>query len=84
MKKIEREDAQARELTRYYTGRPCKHGHVAERYTQNGMCVECQRGINSEWHKTVTKPGRKLANPKARREREALYMKAHARTIKGV
>jgi hypothetical protein len=27
--------------TRYNTGVPCKHGHVADRYVSNGGCVEC-------------------------------------------
>jgi hypothetical protein len=27
--------------TRYFTGRPCKHGHIAERFTTSGGCVEC-------------------------------------------
>ena len=27
----------------YFTGRPCKYGHVAARYTVNGDCVECAR-----------------------------------------
>lgn len=26
---------------RYVTGNPCKHGHVAERFTSSGGCVEC-------------------------------------------
>jgi hypothetical protein len=25
----------------YFTGKPCKHGHVAYRYTQSGTCSEC-------------------------------------------
>lgn len=25
----------------YYTGRPCKRGHLALRRTQNGDCVQC-------------------------------------------
>jgi len=25
----------------YYTGRPCKRGHIANRYTHGGSCVEC-------------------------------------------
>lgn len=28
---------------RYSTGRPCKHGHVAERYASTGHCVACIR-----------------------------------------
>lgn len=38
---IDRKDAAARELVRYFTGKPCIAGHVAERYTRNGGCVEC-------------------------------------------
>jgi 5-methylcytosine-specific restriction endonuclease McrA len=34
---------QAREsgLKRYFTGNPCKHGHVAERFVSSGGCVAC-------------------------------------------
>jgi len=28
-------------LTRYFTGKPCKHGHIAERSTINRSCIEC-------------------------------------------
>ncbi len=28
-------------LSRYYTGKPCKYGHVAERYARNRNCVVC-------------------------------------------
>lgn len=27
--------------THYYTGRPCKHGHVAKRFTSSGYCIAC-------------------------------------------
>ena len=33
---------------RYFDGKPCPHGHVAERYTLNGYCVDCQRQRNRE------------------------------------
>jgi len=29
--------------TVYYTGKPCKNGHVVQRYTSNGACLECVR-----------------------------------------
>jgi hypothetical protein len=41
-KQIKRSTAIASGAMRYYTGKPCKHGHKAERWTLNGMCVECQ------------------------------------------
>ena len=40
---ISRKEAKARGLTRYFTGKPCKHGHIAERDTGAGRCVECNR-----------------------------------------
>lgn len=36
-------DARLLGLVRYYTGKPCKHGHVCERMTVNGDCVQCAR-----------------------------------------
>lgn len=27
--------------TRYFTGKPCANGHVAERIVSNGRCIEC-------------------------------------------
>lgn len=33
-------------LTRYFTGKPCKNGHVAERY-MNRQCVECRTEVES-------------------------------------
>lgn len=43
--------AQARErgLTTYYTGKPCKHGHVDERLTVNGTCCTCNRLNVAKW-----------------------------------
>ena len=40
MEIISRKEAQQRGLPRYYTGKPCKHGHICERYAV-GSCVEC-------------------------------------------
>lgn len=35
-------EARALGLKRYFSGLPCKLGHVAERYAKNGQCLECQ------------------------------------------
>jgi hypothetical protein len=37
-----RKEALEQGSTRYFTGEPCGRGHVAERYTARGNCVECQ------------------------------------------
>lgn len=38
---INRNEAHAAMLKRYFTGIPCKLGHVAERYVSTGGCTEC-------------------------------------------
>jgi hypothetical protein len=46
-----RSEAKASGATHYYTGEPCKHGHIALRKTK-GACVEC---IKIEWEKSYAK-----------------------------
>src|ERR1017187_2586575 len=38
-----REEARNRKLPRYYTGVQCIYGHMSERWTANGQCIECKR-----------------------------------------
>ncbi len=45
---ITRAEAIAQGLDRYYTGKPCKYGHVDQRYLSNGECVECQQERNNK------------------------------------
>lgn len=40
---ITRKAAREAGLKRYFTGGPCKHGHIAERLEINGSCCECAR-----------------------------------------
>ena len=39
---VNRAEAKEKGLSRYFTGKPCKHGHVSERYVHGG-CIECGR-----------------------------------------
>lgn len=56
--------AKAAGETRYFSGRQCNNGHMAERYTSSGTCVICWPG-GSEWIKN---------NP----ERSAAYRETHS------
>jgi hypothetical protein len=38
---ISRKAAHAAGLKRFYTGKPCIQGHLGERYTSSGNCIEC-------------------------------------------
>lgn len=42
---IRRKVARAQGLMRYFTGKPCKNGHVDERQVSNGVCVSCFKDI---------------------------------------
>ena len=59
-----REEAKATGATHYFTGKPCKHGHIALRKTK-GSCVEC---IKIEWEKDNE---RRKALPKSEAAKEA-------------
>lgn len=36
-----RREARALGVPHYYTGKPCKRGHMAKRHVNNGTCMEC-------------------------------------------
>lgn len=40
---ISREEAIAKQLTRYYTGQKCSNGHLAERIVSTRTCIVCHR-----------------------------------------
>ena len=42
---MERAEAIRLGLKKYATGRPCKHGHNVERYTESGACVSCVKNL---------------------------------------
>lgn len=49
MKILSRAKAKQAELPRYFTGEPCKYGHVAERMTSNRHCVACLLPRSGQW-----------------------------------
>ena len=46
---ISRKEARKAGLKRYFTGRLCKRGHIAQRQISNGCCVICQQQKTKEW-----------------------------------
>jgi hypothetical protein len=44
-----RAEAKASGLKKYNTGKPCIHGHMADRYTGTGHCVECDISRSSKF-----------------------------------
>lgn len=38
---ISRQEAASQGLVTYFTGQPCKNGHIARRYVTNTACLDC-------------------------------------------
>jgi hypothetical protein len=49
---ITREEARAKGLKRYFTGKVCPKGHVGERYVRDARCVECSYIAAAAWRST--------------------------------
>lgn len=56
MELIDRKTALNKGLARYFTGQPCKRGHVAERKVGNGCCTECAKQLTRNWRTNGSKP----------------------------
>jgi dsDNA-specific endonuclease/ATPase MutS2 len=84
----ERAEAISKGAKKYFTGRACKSGHVAERRTSNGNCVVCEAEKHRRWAesnpekmkqvlvKSQTKHGEK------RRQKAAEYRAKNPETIR--
>jgi len=49
VKIISRKQAKEKSLKRYFTGKLCKYGHIAERQTSNGRCLICAKENMKLW-----------------------------------
>jgi hypothetical protein len=68
---IGRDEARALGLKRFFTGKPCKHGHVAERGVSNPGCMECSRGRRREWRSVNLEKAKERERESARKHRAA-------------
>lgn len=57
-------------LSRYFTGTPCKRGHVAERFASTASCIECMRGHFSKWREKNAEADRKASREWQKNNRE--------------
>ena len=79
MEIVTRAEAIERGLKRYFTGRPCKHGHIAERFVKGCLCYGCTDANAKRWI-AQNKPRKDAVDAAYRAEhREALRDKANAR-----
>jgi hypothetical protein len=72
MNLISRQDAKTQGAVRYFSGRTCSKGHVAQRYTSCYSCVVCRAEAERAWW---------LAHPKQRRDKaKRIYRKNPGRS----
>ena len=77
---ISREEAAECGLFRFYTGKSCRAGHVAERYVGNRQCVVCnaEKTRLRERRKGLLDPSYRMFRNVQRRSRQALLGRASA------
>jgi hypothetical protein len=68
---VTRQQALSEGLPKYYTGRPCRHGHTAERYTNGGLCIICAKAQAYRWQKLNPEKAKESCRRSERRYREA-------------
>ena len=81
---ITRKEAKRDNLKKYYTGKPCKRGHLSERHTDSGTCIECRSLKEQDYSKNyyakhrVEVIARSKAYADENKEKRAQYLKAYA------
>jgi hypothetical protein len=78
-----RKQAMVLGLQHYFTGEPCRHGHIAKRYVSSAACSECSRIQTAKWdaanreYRNEKKRKRRAASPEKAREREREAARKH-------
>lgn len=71
-----RADAKTAGAPQYYTGKPCKQGHDAPKFTCSGSCTECLAGRRREYMREWAKK-----NPEVKKERAAEWYEKNREEI---
>lgn len=73
---INKKDALALGVSLYFTGKPCKHGHISKRFSNTSICVECSRLRKIDWYK---KNKKRILDKKKKEyhKNPDLYLKKH-------
>lgn len=70
-----RSEAVARGEKQYFTGVPCKQGHLAPRATKTGTCTECTKAAQQAWLAERPEKGAQYAAAYRERNREQVREK---------
>ena len=70
---ITRKEAKSKNITRYFTGKECKYGHISERMVASGRCCECDKLIQKT--DAYREKRRAYEQREYMREKRAIYNK---------
>jgi hypothetical protein len=73
---ITKKDALAKKMKYYFTGKPCKHGHVSERMVKGGACKQCRDIFSLKYRNE----NRQVYNEYCRIKKKESYSKEKRRT----
>jgi len=59
MEIITRQEAMAKGLPHYFTGKPCKHGHIDKRHTKRKVCATCDVELTNKARQAAKEKGQK-------------------------
>lgn len=86
MELISRQEAKAQGLKRYFTGEPCKHGHVSERLVSTRQCCVCStersQAPEEKTRKAAVTAVWKAKNPEEAKARYDRWVKANPEKVK--
>lgn len=76
---ISKQEARLVGASTYFTGRPCKHGHLSERYVSNGHCKVCVDIRHKQWRKDFPEKTNAISQRWKKKNKDALaaYKKAY-------
>lgn len=87
MQIVSRKEAQAKGAKYYFTGKPCKNGHIAARRVVNSSCYECHKLSSAKWAEE-NKPARaemwsrwKERNKDSIKQKAAIWRKNNKETV---
>lgn len=69
-------------MTRFFTGKLCKNGHVAERFVANWSCVKCVDARKDPEKSRLRAAAARAANPKREIAKQARYRKRYPDKIR--
>lgn len=73
---ISKKEAEEKGSIFYYTGKPCKHGHLSERLVKGGSCRQCRIEVSAK----LRNSNREEYNKYCREKKKEHYSKEKRRT----